>query len=254
MVGLDDVAGYTVSSAAEIGGAMLNSRLAESRQHDAQDFSAGQFAHRYQTEVQDLMRAGLNPMLGYMQGPGSAPQSSAASAVGVSPSEVYNQHRIASSQEALNVANAEKAKAEKDNVVADTTSKLQLPAYWQAKTVEATNSASQAEATAKRIRTVEIPKVQQEILNLKSKVDKNKSDIQLNNSLMDANAMLTALRSTEAMLNGWKAKELEQKTDIMAPKARASKEVTAGLAATSENIGQIGKNAWRWMFPTITGD
>lgn len=38
-------------------------------------WSAEQYATRYQTQVKDLEAAGLNPMLAYMQSPGSAPQA-----------------------------------------------------------------------------------------------------------------------------------------------------------------------------------
>lgn len=248
-IGLDDVAGFSVASAAELAGAKYNSRLALSRQHDAQDFSASQFAHRYQTEVEDLKNAGLNPMLAYMHGPGSSPTSSAASAQGVAPSEVYNQHRIASSVEALNVANVSKTKAETDNVKADTLSKLNLPAYWMAKTLEASNSAEQSQALAAKIRNVEIPKLQQEIINLKSQVSKNKSDIQLNNSLIDANAMLTALRSTEAVLNGFRTSHLQQEMDIMKPKARAAQDWSAEAGYKAEQRSKMWQEDWRIVNP-----
>jgi len=61
---------------------LLNNSAASSRQADAQDFSAEQFATRYQTTVKDMQAAGLSPMLAYGQGGGSAPSSSAASSSG----------------------------------------------------------------------------------------------------------------------------------------------------------------------------
>jgi len=62
-----------------VGGAILDNIFASNRQEDAQSFSAQQYATRYQTQVKDLQAAGLNPMLAYGQGPGSAPTSSPAS-------------------------------------------------------------------------------------------------------------------------------------------------------------------------------
>lgn len=59
-----------------------NNRQAEKRQHEAQDFSAQQYATRYQTQVRDMKAAGLNPMLAAGASPGSSPQSSAASSTG----------------------------------------------------------------------------------------------------------------------------------------------------------------------------
>ena len=51
---------------------------AQQRQDQANAFNAQQYATRYQTTVKDLAAAGLNPMLAYGQGPGSAPQGQAA--------------------------------------------------------------------------------------------------------------------------------------------------------------------------------
>lgn len=249
MVGIDDVVGFTGASAAELAGSMWNSRLAESRQHDAQDFSAGQFANRYQIATRDLMAAGLNPMLAYMQGPGSAPQSSAASASGVSASEVYNQHRIASSVEALNVANAEKAIAEKENVRTDTMSKLQLPAYWQAKTLEAANTATKTDALERQITEVEIPKVKQEIINLKKQASKTDSDIELNKSIMDANAVLSGLRSVQAYLHGMEGSKISMEKDIMLPKVKASQDWSAEAGFKSEQRSKIWQEDWRFINP-----
>jgi hypothetical protein len=62
-----------------IAGGILDNIFAGQRQEDAQAFSAQQYATRHQTQVKDLIAAGLNPMLSASQGPGSSPQSSAAS-------------------------------------------------------------------------------------------------------------------------------------------------------------------------------
>lgn len=50
---------------------------AQQNQAAANAFSAQQYATRYQTTVKDLQAAGLNPMLAYGQGAGSAPSSAA---------------------------------------------------------------------------------------------------------------------------------------------------------------------------------
>lgn len=99
-------------------GGVLNNYFAGQRQDDAQDFSAKQFATRYQTTVQDMQKAGLNPMLAYSQGGGNAPTSSAASASGFeSLGSTINQAKLTSAQvdniEAqTRLANAQAAAAE----------------------------------------------------------------------------------------------------------------------------------------------
>ena len=57
----------------------LGAQSAQRRQEDAQEFSAQQFASRYQTTVADMKAAGLNPMLSYSQGGGTAPSGTSAS-------------------------------------------------------------------------------------------------------------------------------------------------------------------------------
>ena len=68
----------TAAMAAKVGGSFLDNLFAKNRQEDAQAFSAQQYATRYQTQTEDMKKAGLNPMLSVSQGAGSSPQSSAA--------------------------------------------------------------------------------------------------------------------------------------------------------------------------------
>lgn len=71
-----------IAAGADLLTGWMNNSAAASRQEDAQQFSAEQFATRYQTTVKDMQAAGLNPMLAYGQGGGNAPTSSAASSAG----------------------------------------------------------------------------------------------------------------------------------------------------------------------------
>jgi len=75
-----------LAPAIAVGGSLLsgflNNQAASDRQETGNDFSAQQFATRYQTTVADMKAAGLNPMLAYSQGGGSAPTSVMASAGG----------------------------------------------------------------------------------------------------------------------------------------------------------------------------
>lgn len=58
---------------ASIGGGIDRNSAQKDIAADANAFSANQYATRYQTQVKDMEAAGLNPMLAYMQSPGSAP-------------------------------------------------------------------------------------------------------------------------------------------------------------------------------------
>lgn len=106
-----------LDSAASLGADLItgwvNNQYAEDRQNAAQNFSAQQYATRYQTTVKDMQAAGLNPMLAYGQAPGNSPGGVVASS-NATPSlgSSYNQSTIASAQEANLAANTRKTNAE----------------------------------------------------------------------------------------------------------------------------------------------
>jgi len=56
-----------------IGGGIDTNEARKDAAQSANEFSAQQYATRYQTQVKDLQAAGLNPMLAYSQGPGVSP-------------------------------------------------------------------------------------------------------------------------------------------------------------------------------------
>jgi hypothetical protein len=72
LAALDPYSGLISAGMSAVGGLMSNASNRQSASQ-AQDFSASQFATRYQTTVKDMMAAGLNPMLAYSQGGGSPP-------------------------------------------------------------------------------------------------------------------------------------------------------------------------------------
>lgn len=72
-IGLKDIAGPLIGGAANlIGGINANNANWDIAQAN-NNWSAQQFASRYQTTVKDLQAAGLNPMLAYGQGGGNPP-------------------------------------------------------------------------------------------------------------------------------------------------------------------------------------
>lgn len=119
MFGIDDAVLLGVGGTLASG--LLNNSAAASRQSNAQDFSAQQFATRYQTTTRDMQAAGLNPMLAYSQGGGSSPTSSAASSSGVGDiGASFSQSRMTSAQVELTKAQTDAASAQAAKTRAET--------------------------------------------------------------------------------------------------------------------------------------
>lgn len=97
---------------AGIGGGIDRNISAQDMAASAQDFSAQQYASRYQTQVKDMQAAGLNPMLAYMQAPGASPQ-------GVSYNPVNPYERVAS-----DYSSAYNVQRQGENIEADTELKI----------------------------------------------------------------------------------------------------------------------------------
>ena len=167
------------------------------------DWSAQQYATRYQTTVQDLQKAGLNPMLAYSNGPGNAPVAQQTApmqnALGTAV-ESYNKTRGTSAQAALqteqikqaetqsqlNSANALKsheeaivAREQAENLRVDRQKRQveipQVQASTRAYEGQATASAAQAAQSYKMIEnlTSQIQKMQEETKRIKNEGDIN---------------------------------------------------------------------------------
>lgn len=132
------------------------------RQADAAEaantFSAQQFATRYQTTVQDMKAAGLNPMLAYSQGGGSPPSGLQANVPANSGAAAVSGYQAAK----MNQAQA-------DNIEADTANKSAQAELWRAQAGAATASAGQANATVGQIQQA-TEKIKREIENMPSGV------------------------------------------------------------------------------------
>lgn len=74
MFGIDDaIMGGLISAGGSLLGSIMSNDANRDIANQANQFSAQQYATRYQTTVKDMQAAGLSPMLAYSQGAGSAP-------------------------------------------------------------------------------------------------------------------------------------------------------------------------------------
>jgi hypothetical protein len=178
-------------------GSLVGHGTALARQRDAQDFSADQFARRYQITTEDMKKAGLNPMLAYSQGGGNAPTSSAASA----NSPEYGTSAInAKLQTQLNAAQVA-------NIQEDTRVKAEQAALVRAQTAQASSSASMADAN--------ITKIGQEVQNLKE---------QFKNIPLEGNRLRAAVE------------QLAQQAGLFVQQGMTQTEVRAQLTALAQQL------------------
>lgn len=67
-----------IGAAGSIVGGVLGNRAAANQAQIARDFSADQYARRWQITMADMRKAGMNPMLAYSQGVGTSPTGAMA--------------------------------------------------------------------------------------------------------------------------------------------------------------------------------
>jgi hypothetical protein len=115
---------------------------------EANQFSAQQYATRYQTTVKDLTQAGLNPMMAYSQGPGTAPSGQQAQGIentmstAVEGYQKATQRDLMRQQIAQSQADVDLKKSQTTNTQADTALK-----EVQARAAEAQAGLSTAQAS-----------------------------------------------------------------------------------------------------------
>jgi len=130
-----------------IGGERAN-QSREDIAHEANQFSAQQYATRYQTTVKDMTAAGLNPMLAYSQGVGSAPSGQQAQGIENSVSSATDAYHKSSQRDLL--------AAQVQNVHADTGLKeaQAIAAKAQADASESASRGSTAQANKATVEMV----------------------------------------------------------------------------------------------------
>jgi len=129
---MDPVTGALIAGGAALAGGILTNSTNKDIAEGNNQWSAEQYAKRYQTMTADMKSAGLNPMLAYSQNAGSSPTAQ----------QVSYQNPVASAVEAYRGASDSSVKqAQVDNILADTQVKEET-----AKQIVAQTEAAQAQA------------------------------------------------------------------------------------------------------------
>ena len=224
--GLDDM----LAIGGSLLGGFFNNQAASSRQEDAQAFSAQQYATRYQTTVKDMQAAGLNPMLAYSQGAGTAPSSSAASSSGYGDiGSTVNQSRIASAQVANVAADTENKKAQTANIDADTALKRAQTFLATAQEGLAGANADQARANIGYLET-QSKRIVEEIKNIPKEGDR--LDALVKNLSAEYNLILEKTHNTV---------QATQQLKWLAVKTMLESDLTGFDVKAAQDLGNLGR-------------
>lgn len=152
--------GPLLSLGSSLLGGFLNNKAADDRQEDAQSFNSAQFASRYQTTMEDMRKAGLNPGLAYGGISGSPNPAGIASSAGYPDlgSSVNEGFRQASQ---VKLQSAQMA-----NIEADTANKAAQGKLYEAQAAAAYGSADQAFANVRLIGET-VNKIMAEVPNIR---------------------------------------------------------------------------------------
>jgi len=206
-------------------GAILDILGAKNRQEDAQAFSAQQYATRYQTQTEDMKKAGINPMLSVSSGAGSQPTSTAATPSSNFTQAELNRAQIKNieAQTELNSANAAKARVE-----------AQVAERFGHPQAEAQYNVTMAQAG---LTSQQIGKVDQETRNVIAQIQNTKDENER------IHATITYLKRQADMLNETTITE-PVKRDLLRQQAQKVINET-GLTAldlqAAKDLGNLGR-------------
>lgn len=116
MFGFDDAAAIVGGGAMGIGESLFQDRLNTRAAREQRDWESEMYGKRYQMQVNDLQKAGLNPMLAYGTGPGSAPSGAQASVSKPDFSPRVNETRMVTAQTAKTNQETQNLKKENQNL------------------------------------------------------------------------------------------------------------------------------------------
>jgi hypothetical protein len=183
--GAMDMAGGIFGNNANKDNAQQANQFASAQSAQQMDFQREMRATQYQTTVEDLKKAGLNPMLAYTQGGAGTPAGASAQPTVArieSPTKGATQSAIGAA-----------------NVAADLTLKKEQAAATSAQ-AEASSSAALASLANALNQLEQSKKPSQEIVNLKKQLDVMASQITANNAQAGASSAQAAKTKQETDL------------------------------------------------------
>lgn len=223
---------------AQIGGGIDANNARQDSAEAANQFSAEQYATRYQTQVKDMQAAGLNPMLAYMQSPGSSPvgQQYQVSNIAEGAANAYSS--------ASNVERAgRKIEAETENVDADTVKKRAERYLVEAQTSLSNASADQARATVNKLE-YESRRISEEIKNIPLEGDRLVALVEN----LGASTKLIGLQASTERERANQMKWLAVKTLVESDLLTLDRDVQMKL----HNLGKVSQQ-WKPLVEMILG-